>query len=47
MATFDEQEIEPEDLVPIVHVISDSSGDTADEVVEAAALQFDDDALEI
>ena len=33
--------------VPVVHVISDSMGDTAAEVVRAASLQFDSDAITI
>lgn len=35
------------DVKPVVHVISDSLGDTANEVVSAAASQFDDGAVRI
>ncbi|MBQ3339369.1 MAG: kinase/pyrophosphorylase [Atopobiaceae bacterium] len=42
----DELDIEP-DAKPIIHVISDSLGDTASDVVAAAASQFDDGAVRI
>lgn len=35
------------DLQPVIHVISDSLGDTASDVVAAAASQFDEGAVEI
>lgn len=35
------------DVNPIIHVVSDSLGDTANEVVTAAASQFDDGAIRI
>lgn len=46
-ATFDMTDDSVDESTPVVHVISDSLGDTATEVVAAAAGQFDNDSVRV